>query len=65
MYITIQTHPTQIVISIFLTENPVFRGFLKIISLQTNYLALFVRISQVIRYQRLDILHPHTQISNL
>ena len=31
MYITIQTQPSQIVISIFLNENPVFSGFFKII----------------------------------
>ena len=35
IYITIQTHPTQIKISIFLYENPVFSRFLKIIGVQS------------------------------
>ena len=34
--ITIQTRPTQIVISIFLIEKPVCNRFLKIISLQNQ-----------------------------
>ena len=34
--ITIQTRPTQIVISIFLIEKPVFNRFLKIIGVQNQ-----------------------------
>ena len=34
IYITIQTHPTQIVKSIFLMKKQFFIGFLKIIGVQ-------------------------------
>ena len=34
--ITIQTHPTQIIISIFLIEKPVINRFLKIIGVQNQ-----------------------------
>ena len=42
-------------------EKPVFSVFLKIIGVKNRLTMTFVKILRVIRYQRLDILPPHTQ----